>query len=194
MCFVIFNLVFAVYLYHKERVMTKKATSVPAQESTSEMTSSKQLGFLEDFMHVTGACQADMARALGLTRGGISHAFRSDDMKISMCYRFVDSLGYDLEFKLEKEDYKYVSDSVTVRITMKEEPIDDPSSNVYLRFLSTALLRYHISKKDLAETLQITYNTVRHWFMVDDIYISHIYRIARLFDLSLRIAIKPKKA
>ena len=49
-----------------------------------------------------------------------------------------------------------------------------------------------VSRVQLAKDLGLTYNTVRHWFVEDNIYVSHIFNIADLYGLQVCISIKPK--
>ena len=170
--------------------MTKKGNLVLSREISEQDNAEPRLRFLSEFMRVTGDCAADIARATGVTRGGVSHWFSCDDCRLSYCEQYISQKGYDLVIELKKPSL--VSESGNVRISIERRTAEpDGTECRRLLFLLDAMARYGVTKAQIAEALQIKYNTVRHWFVVDDIYISHIFNIAHLFGLQVHIDIRP---
>ena len=171
--------------------MTKKNNLVLSKEVEQDQMTEPRLKFLTEFMMLCGECSADIARATGLTRGGVSHWFSSDDCKLSYCEQYINLKGYDLILELKKQS-RYQSKTVSINIERKTlEPDEMPCRR--LVFLLSAMMKYGISKVQVAKDLELKYNTVRHWFVVDDIYISHIFNIARIYGFQVCIDIKPKE-
>ena len=56
-----------------------------------------------------------------------------------------------------------------------------------LSFLRVALQQYGISRKELAEKLELHYMGVNRWFKVDDIAVSYLYEIAQLYGLQVKV-------
>ena len=171
--------------------MTKKHNLVLSKDVDKGHSTEPKLKFLTEFMTLCGECSADIARATGLTRGGVSHWFSSDDCKLSYCEQYINLKGYELVFELKKQNSSQNS-NVSIIIERKA-PEPDESSCRRLLFLLAAMAKHGISKVQMAKDLDLKYNTVRHWFIVDDIYISHIFRIAEIYDLKINIDIKPKE-
>lgn len=172
--------------------MTKKNNLVLSKEVENGQAAEPKLKFLSEFMMLCGECSADIARATGLTRGGVSHWFSSDDCKLSYCEQYINLKGYDLVISLKKQSVNPNS-AVSINIERKTPEPDDTSCRRLL-FLLAAMAKNGITKVQMAKDLDLKYNTVRHWFIVDDIYISHIFRIANLYGLQISIDIKPKEA
>jgi transcriptional regulator with XRE-family HTH domain len=72
------------------------------------------------------------------------------------------------------------------------EPLVGQGGLKRLAFLRIAMGLYGIERKKLAEQLGISYNGVNRWFHVDDIAISYIFKIAKLYDLKVKTTIKPR--
>lgn len=171
--------------------MTKKNNLVLSKEVEESQMTEPKLKFLTEFMTLCGECSADIARATGLTRGGVSHWFSSDDCKLSYCEQYINLKGYDLIIELKKQS-SYQSRTVSINIERKApEPDETPCRR--LVFLLSAMAKYGLTKVQIAKDLDLKYNTVRHWFVVDDIYISHIFNIARIYGFQVCIDIKPKE-
>ena len=150
-----------------------------------------RLQFLAEFMRTLGDSGAEVARILGITRGAVAQWFRSDDVKLSYCSTYMASKGYDLILTLTEKVVKTDSDSVSIVIERKMPEVESGDC-VRLAFLQVAMAKHGITKLDIAKALDVKYNTVRHWFVEDNIYVSHIFNIADLYGLQVCISIKPK--
>ena len=168
--------------------MTRKMTYNPSKAIDTPQV--PNLKFLKEFMITCGDNAAEIARVVGLSRAGVSHWFIHDDCKLSYCENYINNRGYDLAIELKGAT---VSPEGTVSINIVKDPLAPEESGCRrVRFLQTALAQHGISKVQVAKDLGIKANSVRHWFAVDDIYVSYIFRIAELYGLKVSIDIKPK--
>lgn len=171
--------------------MTKKGKfDLPVSPETG--STQTKLQFLTDFMQFTGDSGAYIAKVLGMTRGSVSHWLVTDDMKLSYCDSYIRSRKYSLIFELIPHDGSRVS-TVTTEI-LPVETARRTRRKSKLAFLAKAMKEARVTKTDIAEALKIRYNTVRHWFVVDDIYISHIYAIAFRFGMDVKVTMRPRVA
>jgi len=142
--------------------------------------SEQRLQFLLSLMEVRGVSKHGLARIMGVSPQNIFTYFKRDDMKLSVAQEMASRLGYDLSYRLEKEDG--VRDVVT-----DIEGLVGKDGIQRLAFLRVAMKQYGIERKKLAEQLGLNYTGVNRWFKVDDIAISYLYKIAELYGLKLKI-------
>ena len=143
--------------------------------------SEKRLQFLLSLMEMRGVSKHELARMMGVSPQNIFTYFKRDDMKLSYAQEVAGKLGYDLSYRLEKEDAG-VHD-----VMMDIEGLVGKDGLQRLAFLRVAMSRYGIERKKLAEQLELNYTGVNRWFKVDDIAISYIYKIAELYGLQVKI-------
>ena len=146
----------------------------------------KRLQFLLSLMEVRGVSKHGLARIMGVSPQNIFTYFKRDDMKLSVAQEMASRLGYDLSYRLEKEDG--VRDVVT-----DIEGLVGKDGIQRLAFLRVAMKQYGIERKKLAEQLGLNYTGVNRWFKVDDIAISYLYKIAELYGLKVKIKASIKK-
>ena len=172
--------------------MIKKSNLEIAEQMTAEPGVEPRLKFLTEFMSLTGERVSDVARTLEMTRAGVAHWFTCDDTKLSYCQQYIERKGYELIFSLMKDQVKVEASNVNISIQRKAVPDDDVDCE-RLQFLQLAMKKNGITKVDIAQKLGLQYNSVRHWFVVDDIYVSHIFNIAHIYGFKVDIQIKPKE-
>ena len=148
--------------------------------------SEQRLQFLLSLMEVRGVSKHGLARIMGVSPQNIFTYFKRDDMKLSVAQEMASRLGYDLSYRLEKEDG--VRDVVT-----DIEGLVGKDGIQRLAFLRVAMKQYGIERKKLAEQLGLNYTGVNRWFKVDDIAISYLYKIAELYGLKVKIKASIKK-
>ena len=148
--------------------------------------SEQRLQFLLSLMEVRGVSKHGLARIMGVSPQNIFTNFKRDDMKLSVAQEMASRLGYDLSYRLEKEDG--VRDVVT-----DIEGLVGKDGIQRLAFLRVAMKQYGIERKKLAEQLGLNYTGVNRWFKVDDIAISYLYKIAELYGLKVKIKASIKK-
>lgn len=148
--------------------------------------SEQRLQFLLSLMEVRGVSKHGLARIMGVSPQNIFTYFKRDDMKLSVAQEMASRLGYDLSYRLEKED--------GVRDVVSDiEGIVGKDGIQRLAFLRVAMKQYGIERKKLAEQLGLNYTGVNRWFKVDDIAISYLYKIAELYGLKVKIKASIKK-
>lgn len=140
----------------------------------------KRLQFLLTMMDAKGVSKYELARMLGNTPQNIFTYFKRDDMKLSVAQDIFSRLGYDLQFRLEREGEKR-------DVVMDVEGLLIGGQLSRLAFLKIAMSQYGIGRKEMAERLGLNYTGINRWFKVDDIAISYIYEIAEAFGLKVRI-------
>ncbi len=143
--------------------------------------SEKKLQFLLSLLEYKGVAKRELARMLGMTPQSIFTYFKRDDMKLSFAQTVASKLGYELVFRLEKADAQLQSGALEI-----EAPAGDGGLS-RLSFLRVALQQYGISRKELAEKLELHYMGVNRWFKVDDIAVSYLYEIAQLYGLQVKV-------
>lgn len=142
---------------------------------------SPRLSFLLTALDAKGMTKADLARMMGVTPQNIFTYLKRDDMKLSFAQEIFHKMGYTLSFRLEAED----APSRDVQIDL--EGLVGKDGLTRLAFLRVAMGRYGITRKALAEKLDIGYSGVNRWFAVDDISISYLYEIAEIYNLKVKI-------
>ncbi len=140
----------------------------------------KRLQILLSLMSAKGVTKIELAGMMGMSRQNIHTFFRRDDMKLSLAQEIAGKLGYDLSYRLEKE-------GDTSNVVTEIEGLVGKDGLQRLAFLRIAMSRYGIERRQLAEDLGFNYAGIGRWFRVDDIAISHIYRIAELYGLNVKI-------
>lgn len=147
--------------------------------------SEKRLQFLLSLMEMKGITKVELARRLGVTPQNVFTYFQRDDMKLSLAQKIVGLIGYDLQISLEKDSPK----SVIVEI----ENLVGKDGLARLAFLRIAMSQYGITRKDMAQKLDLNYTGVNRWFYVDDMALSYVYEIAETYGLRVRIKVVPSK-
>lgn len=147
--------------------------------------SEKRLQFLLSLMEMKGITKVELARRLGVTPQNVFTYFQRDDMKLSLAQKIVGLIGYDLQISLEKDSPK----SVIVEI----ENLVGKDGLARLAFLRIAMSQYGITRKDMAQKLDLNYTGVNRWFYVDDMALSYVYEIAETYGLTVRIKVVPSK-
>lgn len=142
--------------------------------------SEKKLQFLLSLMESKGVGKHDLARMMGVSPQNIFTYFKRDDMKLSYAQEIAKRLGYDLSIRLESEQ---APKNVMVEI----EGLVGKDGLSRLAFLRVAMSQYGIERKALAEQLGLNYTGLNRWFKVDDIAISYLYEIAKLYGLTVKI-------
>ena len=141
----------------------------------------KRLQFLLSLLEARGVNKNELARIMGVSPQNIFTYLKRDDMKLSSAQEIAEKLGYDLSFRLESEDAPQRNVIVDIEGLVGKDGLQR------LAFLRIAMSQYGIERKKLAEQLGLNYTGVNRWFKVDDIAISYIYEIAKLYDLKVII-------
>jgi len=141
------------------------------------------LRFLVRFFEETNMSISQAADVLGSTRQSVYFWLVKDDARFSVVNDLIEKCGYSLSFELIK---KRVEDSlISIEVPHKKD-------EKRLSFFSDALKKYGITKEDLSSKLDIGLTAVYYWFRVDDCFISYIFKTAQLYDLNVKIHIRPK--
>lgn len=144
----------------------------------------KNLSFLEEFLNRTKTSIADLANNMGMTRQALSFWLTIDDAQLSKVKQAINACGYDVKFSLISNEQQVMQTSIQLR---DEDKLDD------LEFLREAMSKYKFTIKDIADKLDVAYNSVRTWVNItNDIKMSQLYEIAEKFNLTLDIKITPK--
>ena len=149
--------------------------------------SEKRLQFLLSLMEIRGVSKHELARIMGVSPQNIFTYFKRDDMKLSVAQEMASRLGYDLSYRLVKED------GSPRDVILDIEGLVGKDGLQRLAFLRVAMSQYGIERKALAEQLELNYTGVNRWFKVDDIAISYIYEIAKLYGLQVKIKASIRK-
>ena len=149
--------------------------------------SEKRLQFLLSLMEIRGVSKHELARIMGVSPQNIFTYFKRDDMKLSVAQEMASRLGYDLSYRLVKEDGNPRD------VILDIEGLVGKDGLQRLAFLRVAMSQYGIERKALAEQLELNYTGVNRWFKVDDIAISYIYEIAKLYGLQVKIKASIRK-
>ena len=143
--------------------------------------SENRLQFLLSLMELRGVSKHELARMMGVSPQNIFTYFKRDDMKLSYAQEMASRLGYDISYRLEKEGAE------TRDVVLDIEGLVGKDGLQRLAFLRVAMSQYGIERKKLAEQLELNYTGVNRWFKVDDIAISYLYEIAKLYGLTVKI-------
>ena len=143
--------------------------------------SEKRLQFLLSLMAIRRVSKHELARIMGVSPQNIFVYFKRDDMKLSVAQEMASRLGYDLSYRLVKED------GPARDVVLDIEGLVGKDGLQRLAFLRVAMGQYGIERKALAEQLDLNYTGVNRWFKVDDIALSYLYKIAELYGLKVKI-------
>ena len=143
----------------------------------------ENLEFLMAVLQEIGENITTASAKLGIARQSLNHWFKIDNCMLSNVHKLVEAYGYEVTFTLVKRK--------PIGLTMT---IDRAKGIRRLDFLRDASRRYNISKREMAETLNMSQSTIFHWFDIDDCYIKHIRSIAAAHDLMLLVEIKKKES
>ena len=143
--------------------------------------SEKRLQFLLSPMEIRRVSKHELARIMGVSPQNIFVYFKRDDMKLSVAQEMASRLGYDLSYRLVKED------GPARDVVLDIEGLVGKDGLQRLAFLRVAMGQYGIERKALAEQLDLNYTGVNRWFKVDDIALSYLYKIAELYGLKVKI-------
>ena len=143
--------------------------------------SEKRLQFLLSLMEIRRVSKHELARIMGVSPQNIFVYFKRDDMKLSVAQEMASRLGYDLSYRLVKED------GPARDVVLDIEGLVGKDGLQRLAFLRVAMGQYGIARKALAEQLDLNYTGVNRWFKVDDIALSYLYKIAELYGLKVKI-------
>ena len=141
----------------------------------------KRLQFLESLLLATRTSKSRLAEIMGVSAQNIFVYFKRDDMKLSVAQEMASRLGYDLSYRLVKED------GPARDVVLDIEGLVGKDGLQRLAFLRVAMGQYGIERKALAEQLDLNYTGVNRWFKVDDIALSYLYKIAELYGLKVKI-------
>ena len=143
--------------------------------------SEKRLQFLLSLMEIRRVSKHELARIMGVSPQNVFVYFKRDDMKLSVAQEMASRLGYDLSYRLVKED------GPARDVVLDIEGLVGKDGLQRLAFLRVAMGQYGIERKALAEQLDLNYTGVNRWFKVDDIALSYLYKIAELYGLKVKI-------
>ena len=143
--------------------------------------SEKRLQFLLSLMEIRRVSKHELARIMGVSPQNIFVYFKRDDMKLSVAQEMASRLGYDLSYRLVKED------GPARDVVLDIEGLVGKDGLQRLAFLRVAMGQYGTERKALAEQLDLNYTGVNRWFKVDDIALSYLYKIAELYGLKVKI-------
>lgn len=147
----------------------------------------KYMKFVDAFIKQIGLSEKDAAEKAGIVRQTIYHWFGKDDAMLSSIEDFIKGCGYKLTLSLTKMSNDI--GNATLTINQKEQPAEDNGKR--LGFLSNAIDRYGLIRKDIAAMLGLGYTSVYYWFKNDDTYVSYIFKIAEAYGFKVNIKIDP---
>lgn len=150
----------------------------------------ERLGFFSTFLKSQGLVYEDVAKLVGFTRIAVGHWFIIDDMSLKMMSNIIDMLGYSLDIRLYREGVEIEGPRIdeTKLLRMKEDGL----KMTRLSFLSVALMRYGITKEEMAKSIGLGYTAVRFWFQKDDVSMSRLFQVCEGLGFSIDIRITPK--
>lgn len=160
----------------------------------------KNLKFLIDLFNALGETPSSYAQKTSNPESastGLRNQLNADDMKLSKAKAIVDTLGYTLNVRLvpklqpeivENEDTSYI---VRLPVEIKRRQIQSKYEN--LDFLEEFVSSRNISKRELANKLNMSPGAIFTWFKTDDIAISYLSKIKDAFDVNLEFNILAKK-
>jgi hypothetical protein len=147
----------------------------------------RRLQFLLDFMNVAGLNPVDVARILKTSVPTVRHWLKEnvDDTKLSYVYRIAAYTGFKFDLLLTRSG-KEGTGAIPVNIDDYIQLPGEQYRPKTMSFLTLALRRYGLTKKDVAEATGLSYSSIAYFFSSDDISISRILDIANSMDFCIR--------
>ncbi len=144
----------------------------------------KRLGFFRDFAAELNISLSHIAEKSDKKRQLMTYYMKKDDMMLDTAQEMFENIGYKLEFSFKKQvDTKY-----KLNIEISEQELNNQNR---LAFIKKAFMKYRITSKDTAKKLKICPETIKYWFINDNVSIKYLYDIAEVWDLDLDINIRP---
>jgi len=144
----------------------------------------KRLGFFRDFAAELNISLSHIAEKSDKKRQLMTYYMKKDDMMLDTAQEMFENIGYKLEFSFKKQvDTKY-----KLNIEISEQELNNQNR---LAFIKKAFMKYRITSKDTAKKLKICPETIKYWFINDNVSIKYLYDIAEVWDLDLGINIRP---
>ena len=159
----------------------KPRTKTPNSESTG-----KKMGFFVDLLNLSHISYDNAAALAGMSKSCIYYWITVDNAKLSQVMNVIEGLGYSLRIILSRNEG---DDAKITPVDINDLLMSNNCKPKRLSFLTIALVKYAISKKDLASRLNVTNKTIGYYFSQDDILISRIFDIAKACDLSVNFDI-----
>ena len=147
----------------------------------------RRIQFLEDFVNTAGINLVDVASILGLSVPAVRHWFKEDvdDTRLSYVYRIAEHTGYKFDLLLTRSG-KEATGVIPVDV---DDFIRLPGENYRpktMSFLTVALRRYGITKKQVAEATGLSHSTIAYFYSIDDISIGRVFDIAYCLNFSIK--------
>lgn len=154
----------------------------------------KNLVFLAKILKGLNLNYTDVAKAAGITPQLVAYWFDHDDIKLSRLTYTMESLNISIECSFERietqqevqikeDEYEIEMENVLKfkRETSRSGFILDQAleRNARLVFLAKLIKEMGLSLIDFSNLVNRKYQTIHHYFKVDDIKVSIIYDIAR---------------
>lgn len=181
---------------------TEQGIQPVTQETARSLTTrygTKNLRFITDLLDALGHTPhsyANLTDNPSSTSTSLRIFLHRDDIKVSKAKTIVDTLGYMLIIRLydrlpeiaASPDRNYV-----VKIPKEiDQATQGNSKYPNLGFLDDYMKRHKLSRRGLAEKLQLSPGAVFTWFKQDDIAVSYLNKIKDTFDAVLEFNIRKK--
>ena len=137
------------------------------------------LAFFKDFLTSTNVQIKDLAPMIGISRSAVHHWFRTDDINLSNLVSAAEVLGYKVYISIS-DDPNEMHPSTSAQV-INGLPVT--SKRMY--FLSHALKKAKINRKDFAGMLNFSISAVSYWFYKDDTTLGNIIMCARVLKQNL---------
>lgn len=159
--------------------MAEKLTRRRPMVNVSTISKCPNIGFLGQFLNMTGGRRADLLEHLGMTTQGFCRWFSVDDIKWSIVVSIFDYFGFGV-----KMVFKYKNGNPPSRaMAASMMNVLDPDMRLTPLFVEMKLNNMNFEM--VGKKIGMTPQAVNHWFIEDDTSVSNIRKFAEAFGATI---------
>ena len=164
---------------------------MPAKESANNKVSltERRLAFFYSFLRANFITMRGIPQDI-MPFATLNTNLAKDDIRLSMAMRVLNYYGYALLIYIEPKD-TYEAATYRNRSLRVNDMRRRDSEMGRLSFLKDFIEINDLRLKDITDAVDVVPSALYHWYQVDDLMVSKIYKLAHSFDRNVRFKIEP---
>lgn len=158
-------------------------------KTTDERLSGKRLSFLYMFLKANFITLRSIPTEV-IPYAALNTNMGKDDMRLSQAIRILNHYHYNLFIYLEPKD-PYNAERYRERCVHVNALKFTPTVSSNMAFLRDFVEVNKLKLKDITDKMGVAASAIYYWYQSDDLMISKIYKLAKVFNVNLRFVIEP---
>lgn len=159
-------------------------------KTSEERLITKRLGFLYTFLKGNFLTLKGIPREV-IPFSTLNTNLDKDDMRLRQLFAIFDYYQYYFLIYLEPKD-PYLAKKYRDKCVNVNGGMVNPEGGERLGFLKDFVNINNYHYKDITDRMGMTQSAIYAWFNKDDMMLSKLYKISKVFDVNLHFIIKPK--